>query len=144
MCDAPALAALTPDQKRFLLEAALLLRDLGRLDEAEEALRALRPLVDDRAVPTLFMATVALQRGRIEAAEDYVAEALRLRPGWGLARGVAAQVAIAARDLERARRLLGEPSPSDGAGVTTSARTLTESLTTLTDELTAPAGAGGD
>jgi predicted Zn-dependent protease len=139
----PALVTLTPNEKRTLLEVALLLRDTGRLDEAEEALRALRPLVDDRAIPTLFLATVALQRGQLDAARDHVDEALRLRPRWGLALAMSAEVAIADRDLERARRILNQTCGQTSEREGDAAAPLTASLITLTDELTAPSGAGG-
>lgn len=66
---------------RVMLEAGFVLREAGRLDEAEAVFRGVAELLPTSEVPRVALGTVELQRGRFNEALDACEEALRVRPG---------------------------------------------------------------
>jgi predicted Zn-dependent protease len=68
------------EELRVVLEAGFVLREAGRLDEAEAVFRGVAELLPEADVPRVALGTVELQRGRFEEAQAACEEALRLRP----------------------------------------------------------------
>lgn len=65
---------------RVMLEAGFVLREAGRLDEAEAVFRGAAELLPESDVPCVALGTVELQRGRFAEALSAYEEALRIRP----------------------------------------------------------------
>ena len=59
------------DELRVMLESSLVLREAGRLDEAETVARGVRELAPESDVPLVILSSLAVRRGDFE-------EALRL------------------------------------------------------------------
>ena len=71
----------TSDQElRLILELGFVLRDAGRLDEAETVFRGMKELLPDSEIPAVVLGTIHLRRGRFVEAQELCAEAARLRP----------------------------------------------------------------
>ncbi|HEX8474461.1 MAG TPA: tetratricopeptide repeat protein [Pyrinomonadaceae bacterium] len=68
------------EELRVLLEAGFVLREAGKLDEAEEVFRGAMELLPQSDVPRVALGTVELRRGRFAEAQAACDEALRLRP----------------------------------------------------------------
>lgn len=66
---------------RVMLEAGFVLREAGKLEEAEAVFRGAMELLPDSDVPRVALGTIELQRGRFAAAQAACEEALQLRPG---------------------------------------------------------------
>ena len=66
---------------RVMLEAGFVLREAGKLDDAEALFRGAIELLPDSDVPRVALGTVKLQRGRFGEAQSACEDALRLRPG---------------------------------------------------------------
>ncbi|HVF56627.1 MAG TPA: tetratricopeptide repeat protein [Pyrinomonadaceae bacterium] len=65
---------------RVMLEAGFVLREAGKLDEAEAVFRGAMELLPVSDVPRVALGTVELQRGRFPEALAACEEALRVRP----------------------------------------------------------------
>jgi tetratricopeptide (TPR) repeat protein len=68
------------EELRVILESGFVLREAGRLDDADAVFRGALELLPDSDVPRVALGTVELQRGRFERALEACDEALRLRP----------------------------------------------------------------
>jgi predicted Zn-dependent protease len=68
------------EELRVILEAGFVLREAGRLDEAERVFRGAIELLPTSDVPHVALSTVELRRGHFAAAQAICEEALRLRP----------------------------------------------------------------
>jgi predicted Zn-dependent protease len=68
------------DELKILLEAGVLLRELGRYDDAEIVLRGVSEIVPDSEVPDVLLGTVELQRGRFSEAQRLYEETLSRYP----------------------------------------------------------------
>ena len=66
---------------RVVLEAGFVLREAGKLDDAETLFRGAAELLPTSDVPRVALGTVELQRGHFEEALAACEEALRIRPG---------------------------------------------------------------
>ena len=66
----PLPIAITTDEKRFLMESAVLMRDSGRLDQAAVMFEAIVSLVDDRHLPLIGLGSVEFERGAFERAVE--------------------------------------------------------------------------
>jgi Flp pilus assembly protein TadD len=71
----------TDAELRVLLEAGFVLREAGRLDDAEAVFRGAAELLPASDVPRVALGTVALQRGLFADAQAACEQALRLQPG---------------------------------------------------------------
>ena len=113
------------EELRVILESGFVLREAGRLDDADAVFRGALELLPDSDVPRVALGTVELQRGRFAEAQALCEEALRLRPASLyarvhraeslLARPEDLQVAHEARDLERAEDALGRADQRQSA-----------------------------
>jgi tetratricopeptide (TPR) repeat protein len=68
------------DELRLVLEAGYVLREAGRLDDAEAVFRGAIALLPSSEIPVVALGTVELQRGRFIEAQAICEQALRLRP----------------------------------------------------------------
>jgi len=65
------------EEKRFLIEAALLMRDCKRLDEAETMFSALLPWVEDQHLPRIGLGTISFDRGDFDEAIEHFESATK-------------------------------------------------------------------
>lgn len=72
--------AIEVDDVKVFLEAGVLLRELGRYDDAESVLRGVDELLPDSEVPRVLLGTVELQRGRFNEAQRLHEETLSRYP----------------------------------------------------------------
>src|SRR5262249_45018296 len=56
------------------------LRDAGRLDEAETVFRGMKEMLPDSEIPAVVLGTIHLRRGRFATAQEMCAEAARRKP----------------------------------------------------------------
>ncbi|HVF51860.1 MAG TPA: tetratricopeptide repeat protein [Pyrinomonadaceae bacterium] len=104
----------TDDEVRVMLEAGVLLRDIGRLDAADAIFRGLLELLPEwPVVPRLELSSVELQRGRPAEAESLCVEALRLRPEHPYARLCYAEVLLYQKKRREAEKELQRLISSD-------------------------------
>jgi Flp pilus assembly protein TadD len=68
------------EELRVILESGFVLREAGRLDDADAVFRGALELLPESDVPRVALGTVELQRGRFAEAQTLCEEALRLRP----------------------------------------------------------------
>lgn len=68
------------EELRVILESGFVLREAGRLDDADAVFRGASELLPDSDVPRVALGTVELQRGRFAEAQALCEEALRVRP----------------------------------------------------------------
>ena len=68
------------EELRVILESGFVLREAGRLDDADAVFRGALELLPDSDVPRVALGTVELQRGRFAEAQALCEEALRLSP----------------------------------------------------------------
>ena len=71
----------TDEELRVMLESGLVLREAGRIDEAEEIFQGVRELVPASDVPLVALSSIAVRRGDFEAALRLCEEALKIEPG---------------------------------------------------------------
>lgn len=72
--------SISDEELRVMMESGFVLREAGRLDEAESIFRGVRELVPQSEVPLVAMATIELQRGHIEQAIAVAEEAQQVNP----------------------------------------------------------------
>lgn len=70
----------TDEELRVMLESGLILRESGRLDEAEKVFFGVRELVPESDVPLVALSSIAVRRGDFEEALRLCEEALRHAP----------------------------------------------------------------
>ena len=68
------------EELRVILESGFVLREAGRLDDADAVFRGALELLPDSDVPRVALGTVELQRGRFAEAQALCEEALGVRP----------------------------------------------------------------
>lgn len=68
------------EELRVMLETGLILRQAGRLDEAEKIFFGVRELVPESDVPLVALSSIAVRRGDFEEALRLCEEALRNEP----------------------------------------------------------------
>lgn len=66
---------------RVMLESGLVLREMGRLDEAEKIFFGVHELVPESDVPLVALSSIAVRRGDLDKALDFCEEGLRCQPG---------------------------------------------------------------
>lgn len=101
------------EELRVILESGFVLREAGRLDDADAVFRGALELLPDSDVPRVALGTVELQRGRFAEAQALCEEALRLRPGSLYARVHRAESLLFQRRRDEAEDELREIEASD-------------------------------
>lgn len=96
------------DELRVMLESSLVLREAGRLEEAETIVRGVRELVPKSDVPLVVLSTLAVRRGNFDEALKLCEEALGKEPTSIFARVHRAEVLLYQRKREAAEKELRE------------------------------------
>ncbi|MGI8788219.1 MAG: tetratricopeptide repeat protein [Pyrinomonadaceae bacterium] len=86
--------ATNDEELRVMLESGLVLREAGRLDEAETIFQGIRELVPQSNVPLVALSSIAARRGDFEAALRLCEEALRHEPSSLFARVNRAEILL--------------------------------------------------
>lgn len=68
------------EELRVMLESGLILREAGRLDEAEKIFLGVREIAPQSDVPLVALSSIAARRGNFEEALELCDEALRNEP----------------------------------------------------------------
>jgi tetratricopeptide (TPR) repeat protein len=76
------LSQVQPDDEelRLIFTAGFVLRDIGRLDEAETVFRGMAELVSHSELPFVALGSIQLRRGEFISAQEYCEQGLRLHP----------------------------------------------------------------
>src|SRR5262249_41853863 len=69
------------EELRVILESGFVLRDAGRLDDAEAVFAGMIELLPESELPHVALGTIKLQRGEFTAAQTACEEGLALKPG---------------------------------------------------------------
>ena len=69
------------EEVRVVLEAGFVLRDAGKLDEAEAIFLGMRELLPESELPNVALGSICLQRGEFSKAQAACEDGLRLQPG---------------------------------------------------------------
>jgi superkiller protein 3 len=108
--------SLTREEKKFLIEAAILMRDANRLAEAEEMFEAIVSLVEDKHLPMIGIGTVQCERGDYEEAVATFERATEFNPKSALAYAHLGEALAFAKHPEEAKLALRKASDLDPAG----------------------------
>jgi tetratricopeptide (TPR) repeat protein len=90
------------EELRVMLESGLVLREAGRLDEAEKIFLGVRELVPKSDVPVISLSSLAVRRGDFDKALRLCEEALAIDPTSVFARVYHAEVLLYQRRREEA------------------------------------------
>ena len=104
------------EEKRFLLETGLILRDAGRYEPSLAILDALVPLVDDRHLPLIAIGSVHFAQGNFDRAIECYESAVSHAPDHALAHAHLGEALAFARHLEEAALALDKAIQLDPAG----------------------------
>lgn len=96
------------EELRVMLESGLVLREAGRLDEAEKIFQGVRQLVPKSDVPLVALSSLAVRRGDFEEALRLCEEALMSEPSSVFARVHHAEVLLYQQRREEAEKELRE------------------------------------
>ncbi len=96
------------EELRVMLESSLVLREAGRLEEAETIARGVRELVPKSDVPLVVLSSLAIRRGDFEEALQLCEEALAKEPSSVFARVHHAEVLLYQGKREEAETELRE------------------------------------
>ena len=94
------------EELRVMLESGLVLREAGRLDEAEKIFHGVRELVPKSDVPLVALSSLAVRRGNFDEALRLCDEALKADPTSVFARVHHAEVLLYQQKREPAEREL--------------------------------------
>jgi|GEM_PF-832970 len=123
------------DELRIVLEAGFVLREAGKLDDAEAVFRGAIALLPSSEIPLVALGTVELQRGRFTEAEAICEEAMRLRPESLYARVHHAEALLFQQRREEAESELCEIIASDPESAhSRTARALLEAAPIICEE----------
>lgn len=98
---------------RLILEIGFVLRDAGRLDEAETVFRGMKELLPDSEIPAVVLGTINLRRGRFAAAQALCEEASRVKPDSLYARVHYAEALLFQKQRAEAEAVLEEIIATD-------------------------------
>jgi predicted Zn-dependent protease len=98
----------TDEEIRVILEAGFVLREAGKLDDAEAAFRGVMELFPNSDVPRVALSTIEARRGRFAEAQAICEEAVRLQPNSLYARVHHAEVLLFQRRRAEAEAELHE------------------------------------
>ncbi len=102
-------AVKTSDEElRVMLESGLVLREAGRLDEAEKIFQGVRELAPQSDVPLVALSSIAVRRGNFDEALRLCEEALRQESNSLFARVNHAEILLYQKNREEAGRELRE------------------------------------
>lgn len=90
------------EELRVMLESGLILREAGRLDEAEKIFQGVRELVPQSDVPLVALSSIEARRGDFERALRLCEEALRQEPASLFARLNHAEILLYQKRREEA------------------------------------------
>lgn len=109
------LSQIRPDDEelRVILEAGFVLRDAGRLDQAETVFRGMAELLPQSELPHVALGTIKLQRGDFAEAQAACEEGLRRRPDSLYARVHRAEALLFGQKREEAETELREIIATD-------------------------------
>lgn len=96
------------EELRVMLESGLILREAGRLEEAEKVFLGVRQLAPQSEVPLVVLSSVAVRRGNFDEALRLCDEALAKEPSSVFARVHHAEVLLYQRKREEAEKELRE------------------------------------
>ncbi len=96
------------DELRVMLESGLVLRQAGRLDEAEKIFLGVRELAPQSEVPLVALSSLAARRGNLDEALRLCEEAIEKAPASLFARVHHAEVLLYRQNREQAESELRE------------------------------------
>lgn len=96
------------DELRVMLESGLVLREAGRLEEAEKVFQGVRELAPQSEVPLVVLSSVAVRRGNFDEALRLCEEALAKKPASVFARVSHAEILLYQQKREQAEKELRE------------------------------------
>ncbi len=96
------------EEVRVMLESGLVLREAGRLDEAEKIFQGVFELAPQSEVPLVVLSSVAVRRGNFDEALRLCEEALMKVPASLFARLNHAEILLYQHKLEEAEKELRE------------------------------------
>ncbi len=108
--------AASREEKRFLMEAALLMRDTDRLDEAKEMFEAIEPLVRDKHLPVIGVGTIHFAKGDFDDAVEAFERAVELEPTSAIAYAHLGEALAFAKQTEEAELALKKATELDPGG----------------------------
>lgn len=107
------------EELRVMLESGIVLREAGRLDEAERIFTGVRELAPQSDVPLVALSSIAARRGDFDEAMRLCEEALRVEPSSVFARVNRAEILLYQKKREEAevelRRIVEQNSDSPHA-----------------------------
>ena len=131
------------EELRVILESGFVLREAGRLDDADAVFRGALELLPESDVPRVALGTVELQRGRFAEAQALCEEALRARPESLYARVHRAESLLFQQRREEAESELREVMAADpDSPHARTARALLEAADLICASAVAPAAGG--
>lgn len=98
----------TDEELRVMMESGLILRESGRLDEAEEVFTGVRELAPESDVPLVALSSIAVRRGNIKEAFRLSEKALEQQPKSLFARVNHAEILLYSKKREEAELELKE------------------------------------
>jgi predicted Zn-dependent protease len=109
------LSQVQPDEEelRLIFTAGFVLRDIGRLDEAETIFRGMAELVSNSELPLVALGSIQLRRGEFTSAQEYCEQGLRRHPLSLYARVHRAEALLFQQRREEAEAELREIIASD-------------------------------
>lgn len=106
----------TREEKRFLMEAALLYRDARRYAEAQAVFEGILPLVEDKHLVLIGLGSVHFEQQKFDEAIEAFEEATRLQPRGALAYAHLGEALAFARHREEAELALKKAIELDPGG----------------------------
>ena len=108
--------SVSPEEKRFLMEAAYLMRDTNRLDEAAAMFEAIMNVVDDKHLPAIGLGTIYFQKGDLDKAVEAFEQATELKPDSALAYAHLGEALAFSKQMEEAELALRKATELDPSG----------------------------
>jgi tetratricopeptide (TPR) repeat protein len=103
-------------EKRFLMEAGLVLRDARRYEEARAIFEGLIYLVEDKHLPMIGLGTIHFERGQFDQAIARFEEATEFAPRSAVAYAHLGEALAFARQKEEAQLVLKKAVELDPSG----------------------------
>lgn len=101
------------EELRVMLESGLVLREAGRLDEAEKVFQGVREIAPESDVPLIALSSIAARRGNLDEALRLAEEALRQESPSVFARVNHAEILLYQKKREEAEAELRDIIESD-------------------------------
>ncbi len=104
------------EEKRFLMEAALLMRDADRLDEAKTMFEGIIPLVEDKHLPIIGVGTIHFAKGEFDDAVEQFEKATEIDPTCAIAYAHLGEALAFSKHLDEAQLALQKATELDPSG----------------------------